>query len=240
MACLFCGQEEMVEISEVWSTGEFLLDTCCEEMLAEISRYIAEDGIESAKWMRAKGLDALCGLKSRRIIDDDAGQLVVDWNLKIVPIRFRDAAQFVAKHHRHCPPPAGWRFGAGVLNGRQLIGVVMVGRPVARMIDAKTTVEVNRLCVRSDVAQGLVWNACSLLYAWSAREALKRGFKRVITYTLAEESGTSLKAAGWVVEHTSKPGSWSRSSRSRQDKSPTSAKNRWVPAKMAAIKQNSI
>lgn len=108
----------------------------------------------------------------------------------------------------------------------------MVGRPVARMIDAQRVLEVNRLCVRTDVPAALVWNACSMAYAWAAKQALRRGFEKIITYTLDGEPGTTLKAAGWVVEHRTKGRSWSTASRLRDDKTPTVDKLRWTPAKM--------
>ena len=180
-------------------------------------------------WLKSKGLDELAGAKARRLIDDE-GQLVIDWNLSIAPITLKAAKEFVRRHHRHCQPPAGWRYGAGIANGRELIGVVMVGRPVARMLDSTSVVEVNRLCINPDLAEGLQWNACSLGYAWAAREAKRRGFTKIITYTLETESGTSLKAAGWHVEHRSAGGVWNRPSRERAPSGPTCAKLRWSPS----------
>ena len=125
------------------------------------------------------------------------GSLLLDWNPRIVTVSQARAKAFVREHHAHCPPPAGWRFGAGLCNGHELIGVVMVGRPVARRLDPARVVEVNRLCIRRDLPHGLTWNACSMLYAWSAREAKARGYDRIVTYTLDSEPGTTLRAAGW-------------------------------------------
>ena len=227
--CPYCGEPEVAEISEIWSPREFQMETCCEGMHEAVAEFLAEDAKQAAVWLRLKGLDEYVGKRSRRVVNDH-GHLVIDWMPEIVEVSQATAKSFVTRHHRHCPPPAGWRFGAGLTNGCELIAVVMVGRPVARMIDGTTTVEVNRLCVRDDIAGGLVWNACSQLYAWAAREAKRRGFSRIITYTLESEAGTSLKAAGWEIEHTSKGGGWSRPSRTRPTISPMCPKNRWSPA----------
>lgn len=59
--------------------------------------------------------------------------------------------------------------------------------------------------------------------------------KKIITYTLEHEMGTTLKAAGWVVEHRTKGRSWSTACRLRDDKTPTVDKLRWTPSAMAHI-----
>jgi hypothetical protein len=225
----------MAEIHEIWGPREFMMETCCEGMHESVNEFLAEDGKRAAEWLRSKGLDDLVGQQSRRVVNDE-GQLVIDWQLQIVPVTLAQAKAFVSEHHRHCPPPVGWRFGAGLMNGADLIGVVMVGRPVARMIDGTTTVEVNRLCVRDDLASSLTWNACSMLYAWAAKEAKRRGFSKIITYTLESEPGTSLKAAGWKIEHTTRGGSWNTPSRVRTDKTTTCVKHRWAPARQASAR----
>ena len=51
--------------------------------------------------------------------------------------------------------------------------------------------EVNHLCTTGEK------NACSILYAASARAAKAMGYRKIITYTLDSESGSSLRAAGW-------------------------------------------
>lgn len=134
-------------------------------------------------------------------------------SLRLVPVSFREAARFVALHHRHHPAPRGHKFSVGVALGEQLVGVAMVGRPVARAFDDGSTLEVNRTC--TDGAN----NANSMLYgaAWRATKAL--GYRRLITYTQAGESGASLRASGWqvVAERPPRPG-WSTASRPRDDR----------------------
>lgn len=233
-ACLFCGEPEFAELHEIWSSREFMMDTCCHGMYEAVAEFLAADPRQAAAWLNNKGLAAVAGIgRARRVLDDD-GQLIIDWNLEVQQVSQRDAKAFVRDHHRHCPPPAGWRFGAGVRNGFDLVAVAMVGRPVARGFDPEEVVEVNRLTVREDLPDGITWNACSLLYGWAARQAKKRGFSRIITYTRADEPGTTLRAAGWEPEAHVRGRSWDTVSRRRQDKSDIIDKIRWVRVLRAA------
>lgn len=227
--CIFCGDEELVQIHDVWSAREFMLDTCCPTLHDQVIHFLNEDPKQAGKWLGELGLDEL-GLGSVRRLFDNNCQLQIDWNLEVRRVQRDTARGFVAAHHEHCPPPPGWRFGAGLMNGGELIGVVMVGRPVARMLDPNRVVEVNRLCINREIAPELVWNGCSKLYGWAAREARKRGYAKIITYTLESEDGTSLRAAGWIPERMTAGGSWNRAGRSRLDKTSIERKVRWAPA----------
>lgn len=110
--------------------------------------------------------------------------------LRVVPLNLSEANDLVARWHRHHKPVIGARFALGAENG-ELRGAVIVGRPVARMVDAKKVAEVTRL-----VTDGTK-NTCSLLYAAAARSCREMGFEMIQTYILESEDGTSLKAAGW-------------------------------------------
>ena len=67
--------------------------------------------------------------------------------LSLQPITFAEAAAFVGLNHRHHRAPVGWKFGvAAVDDAGQVVGVVMVGRPVARFADNGDTLEVLRCC----------------------------------------------------------------------------------------------
>lgn len=140
-------------------------------------------------------------------------------------VEFAAAAAFVGEHHRHHTPPVGHLFSIGAYRDDELVGVVIVGRPVARHRDDGLTAEVTRLCVRDGER-----NACSFLYGKAARAALAMGFRRIGTYTLARESGASLRAAGWVVVAEVKGRSWDTPSRPRTDKHPTENKLLWEAA----------
>lgn len=75
-----------------------------------------------------------------------------------------------------------------------------VGRPVARAYEPARIVEVTRLCTRRDFHPSVVRHAASMLYGAAAREAKRRRFERILTYTLDQEHGVSLVAAGWELE----------------------------------------
>ena len=143
-------------------------------------------------------------------------------SLSVTPINLAEANAFVCEHHRHHKPVPGAKFSLAVSDSEGRVrGVVIVGRPVARMSDNGWTLEVNRCCTDGSK------NACSMLYgaAWRAAKAL--GYKRLVTYTLPEEGGTSLRAAGWKLLGEAGGGSWNRSSRPRIDTAPTQGKLAW-------------
>ena len=141
---------------------------------------------------------------------------------KIHPTTISKAKEFVRLHHRHHGPPVSGLFAASVLEDEETVGVVIVGRPVARMLQDGVTAEVTRLCVLEGHK-----NACSMLYAAAWRACRALGYQRLVTYILDSEPGTSLKAAGWKIVGSAGGGSWSRPSRKRVDKHPTQFKFRW-------------
>ena len=131
--------------------------------------------------------------------------------LHLVPIRFADAAAFVADHHRHHQPPVGCKFSVGCADETGVLrGVAVVGRPVTRHLDDGRTLEVTR------AATDGTRNANSLLYAAAWRATAALGYTRLITYTQARETGASLRGAGWrvVAQRPARPG-WDRPSRPR-------------------------
>ena len=143
-------------------------------------------------------------------------------SLRVTPINLAEANAFVSEHHRHHKPVPGAKFSLAVSDSEGRVrGVAIVGRPVARMSDNGWTLEVNRCCTDGSK------NACSMLYgaAWRAAKAL--GYRRLVTYTLPEEGGTSLRAAGWKLLGEAGGGSWNRSSRPRIDTAPTQGKLAW-------------
>lgn len=141
--------------------------------------------------------------------------------LEIVPINLSDAMEFVCQYHRHHRAPQGGIFAVACAEGGKIVGVAIVGRPVARMLNDGWTAEVTR--VATDGAR----NACSMLYGACWRAARALGYRKVITYTLAEESGSSLRAAGWRVVGEVKGRSWSCAARPRVDRHPLQDKIRW-------------
>ena len=128
--------------------------------------------------------------------------------LYITPLTLRQAQAFIVEHHRHNKPPRGWKFGIGVENEGALVGVATAGRPVSREIQQREprSLEVNRTCTDG------TRNANSMLYGAVWRAAKAMGYTRCITYLQGDETGASLKAAGWVkVKDLAARGSWAES-----------------------------
>lgn len=141
--------------------------------------------------------------------------------LTIVPLELAEANALVDRLHRHHPPAVGHRFSIGVADEAWEIRGAAI---VARSRDDGWTVEVTR------VATDGTPNACSALYAAAWRAARAMGYRRIGTYTLASEPGTSLRAAGWRVIHEVRGRSWDCPSRPRVDRHPLQQKLLWEPA----------
>lgn len=118
----------------------------------------------------------------------------------------RDANKFVGDHHRHNKPTQGGKFAIGAIADEELVGVAIVGRPVARLLQDGLTAEITRLCTKSDAPK----NTCSFLYGRCWRIWQQMGGKKMITYTLQSESGSSLKGAGWKILGEVEPQTWDR------------------------------
>lgn len=137
-------------------------------------------------------------------------------SLTVVPIFFAEACAFVQRHHRHHAPPVSHLFSIAVADDRaDIVGVAMVGRPTARAHQDGFTAEVTRSC--TDGTPHV--NSCLYGASWRAARAL--GYRRLITYTQAGESGSSLRGAGWrtVAVRSARKG-WDCPSRPRVDTHP--------------------
>jgi len=142
--------------------------------------------------------------------------------LTVIPCELDEANEFVRLHHRHHKPVvAGYKFTLAVMDGERIRGVAIVGRPVARHADDGLTLEVRR--VATDGCQ----NACSALYGACRRASFALGWRRLITYTLPSEGGTSLRAAGWKLLGEAGGGKWARKDRPRVDTHPLQIKLKW-------------
>lgn len=184
---------------------------------ADLAAFGADDRV-IRRWLRHGALqhaeetdrfvidaDALAGLCARQQArPHDAPRL------RIVPCTIGQARDFVAQHHRHHGAPVSGLFAVGLARGDDLAGVAIVGRPVARGLQDGATAEVTRLCTLGEQ------NACSMLLAACRRAALALGYRRLVTYTLASEPGTSLRAAGWQQTAVVKGRRWGCPSRPRQ------------------------
>lgn len=144
--------------------------------------------------------------------------------LHVREIELRDANAFVNTRHRHLAGVVGHKFSIGVFTGSRLVGVAIIGRPLARFLDNGNTLEILR------VATDGTRNACSKLLGAARRGARDRCAARIITYTLPSEPGTSLRAAGFACEGPAGGGAWARRGRGRADRHPTVRKLRWSSA----------
>jgi hypothetical protein len=122
-------------------------------------------------------------------------------SLVLCHIELTEANTFIELKHRHHGRAQGHRFSLGALQAGELVGVVVVGRPVGGQ-HQDDWVEVTRLC--TDGSR----NACSFLYAAAARAADCLAFARIQTYILGNETATSLKACGWTFDRLSHPVGW--------------------------------
>lgn len=125
--------------------------------------------------------------------------------LRIVPVKHVDANEFVRRFHRHHKPTPGAIFCVACADYEVIKGVAIVGRPVARHLDDGLTLEINRVCTDG------TRNACSILLGAVRRAGKALGYQRVITYTLPEEGGASLRASGFVLEGEFGGGAWNKS-----------------------------
>lgn len=140
--------------------------------------------------------------------------------MKIRPITFRQACDFVSEHHRHHKPTVGCKFSLGLFDEGKLVGVAICGRPVSRKLDDGLTCEVNRLCTDG------TRNACSMLYGACCRVAKEMGYEKIITYMLESENGASLKASNFVCEGLAGGLKWT-GSRDTGQEYPHEMKTRW-------------
>ena len=146
--------------------------------------------------------------------------------LQLVPITIKDANTLVKRWHRHHRPVHKARFAvACAVEGSDApCGTAIIGDPCARNNDDGWTAEVLR------VATDGTSNACSKVLGAAWRACRSLGYRRLITYTLPEEGGASLRGAGYVCVGRTKGGQWSRRERPRVDDHPTQPKLIWARA----------
>lgn len=138
-------------------------------------------------------------------------------DLKIVPLVLREANDFVELWHRHSSRTSndGGKFAIGLTLDGQLVGVAIVGRPVARMLQVEGAAELLRLCTSPAAPKG----AGSKLYARARRIWQLMGGTKLHTYTLQRESGSTMRGVGIHEAASEVDGQqWSRPSRPRGEK----------------------
>lgn len=142
-------------------------------------------------------------------------------SLTLTPLTVKAARRQVRAWHRHLPEVQGGLFAVGVSAGDELVAVGVAGNP------ARVWQGTGRLVI-SRVATDGTANACSMIYGALCRAAKALGYSEVWTYTLPDEPGTSLRAAGFLEAGISAGGSHGRPSRPRRPAVRPEPKRRWV------------
>jgi hypothetical protein len=139
-----------------------------------------------------------------------------------VPCSVTRAREVVESLHRHHGPSTSGLYAAAVATEDGTVrGVALIGRPVARLLDDGWTLEVTR------VATDGTPNACSALYGIARRLAAALGYARLVTYTRADEPGSSPRAAGLADDGPIRARSWNMPGRARTDKTEIVPRRRW-------------
>lgn len=141
--------------------------------------------------------------------------------LVVTPTSIARANEYVTSNHRHHKAVHGAKFALSVTLDGEIKGVALVGRPVSRHLDNGWTLEVNRCCTDG------TRNVCSMLYRAAWRAARAMGYTKLITYTLPQEGGASLRGAGFKLAGEAGGGNWNVPSRPRADSELSQKKFRW-------------
>lgn len=147
--------------------------------------------------------------------------LIGDNTLAIRPITLQAAKDFVSRYHRHNILPVGGKFALSCYAGDRLCGVAICGRPVGRKLDDGMTLEIYRNCTDGTP------NACSKLYGACTQIAKRMEYEKIITYTLASETGTSLKASNFYCDGPAGGKAWNGERKRDYFVSPPEMKRRW-------------
>lgn len=141
--------------------------------------------------------------------------------MKIAPCTVKAALRKVREWHRHLPELQGGLFAAACEVNGECVGVAVAGNP-SRVWQGSGKLVISR------VATTGYENACSMLYGALCRAAKALGYREVWTYTLPDEPGTSLRAAGFVDMGLTDGGEHSRPSRYRKPAVRPEPKRRWL------------
>jgi len=113
-------------------------------------------------------------------------------------------------------------FAAQVVDAEGIcLGVAIAGNP-SRVWQGQAKLVIQRVATQG------AENACSALYGALCRAAKALGYREVWTYTLPQEPGTSLRAAGFMDMGLTDGGEWSRPSRARKPALRPEPKRRWL------------
>jgi len=152
----------------------------------------------------------------------------------IGPYPVKYAHEWNAETHRRLKKLTGAMWCIGLWDGPTMRGLAVVGRP-CRMLDAPARTRIPVLeVIRVAVVEGTK-NGCSTLYGACSRAGRDMGLDGMLTYIHDDETGVSLRAAGWVHDVTTDGGEWDRPSRQRQLVTDNKPKKRWWAAWSKAV-----
>ncbi len=140
--------------------------------------------------------------------------------MRIVPSSVKAAVAWVGQHHRHLPRVQGGLFSAAIADDTGIRGVAIAGNP------ARAWQGTGRFVITRVATDG-VGNGCSMLYGAICRAGKALGYREAWTYTLPEEPGTSLRAAGFEDMGLTDGGEHDRPSRRRAAAVRAEPKRRW-------------
>lgn len=153
--------------------------------------------------------------------------------LKSQPITLRSANDFVQLFHRHNGRTArdGGKFAVSAIHENKLVGIAIVGNPISATFMNKEIyghmAEVLRTCTHPFAPKGTV----GFLYGVCTRVCREMGYDKILTYTLEDESGASLRGVGWKEVAKTKPCApgWRKSDHITREHQPVMSlvKRRW-------------
>ena len=145
--------------------------------------------------------------------------------LYVIPVSKEKASEFITYIHRHHLPLDFGTYALGVCTADGVIhGVAIIGRTTTQHFDEETNHWVQE--VRRVATDGTK-NACSCLYAAAWRFVSAMGYRKLISYTLPEEGGASLRALGWKRVDNVGGNPWAHRSKRGYDIHPVGKKTRW-------------
>lgn len=147
---------------------------------------------------------------------------------RLAPVTGRDGRAWVSNVHRHLPRVHGALFAvAAELDGRR-VGVARAGNPPRVWLGTGRFV-ITRCAVLPDLP-GVGNHAapvCSMLYGALCRAGRALGYVEAWTYTLPDEDGRSIRAAGFEYMGETRAEEWDRPGRARPEAVDPRAKGRW-------------
>lgn len=148
----------------------------------------------------------------------------------LAPCSVKAALKQVRAWHRKLPKLQGALFAARVIGpDGECCAVGLFGNPCQEWQDTGRGV-ITRIAAQEGLPKvgEHAAPACTMLYGALCRAAKALGYREAWTYTLPEEPGTSLRAAGFIKMGLTDGGDYDRPSRNRKPAIRPEPKVRWL------------